>query len=62
MRLVAAYLRRDLADDLSHRLTFAIELFDALVLLVAVFLFSRGLAGAHASGYDAFAFLFVGSP
>lgn len=60
MRLVAAYLRRDLADDLSHRLTFVIELFDALVLLVAVFLFSRGLAGAHTSGYDAFAFLFVG--
>lgn len=60
MRLIAAYLRRDLADDLSHRLTFVIELFDALVLLVAVLLFSRGLEGIHASGYDAFGFLFVG--
>lgn len=60
MRLVAAYLRRDLADDLSYRLTFALELVDAFVLLAAVFLFSRGLGPVQASRYEPFAFLFVG--
>jgi len=60
VRLVAAFVRRDLADDLAHRLTFVIELIDGLVLLAAVFLLSRGLTGLHASGYPPFTFLFVG--
>lgn len=60
MRLIAAYLRRDFADDLAHRLTFVLELIDGLILLAAVFLLSRGLTGMQASGYEPFAFLFVG--
>lgn len=60
MRLVAAFVRRDLADDIAHRLTFVLELVDGLVLLAAAFLLSRGLSGLHASGYAPFPFLFVG--
>ena len=45
MRLLAAYVKRDLADDLAFRLTFVLELVDGLILLAAVFLLSRGLAG-----------------
>jgi ABC-2 type transport system permease protein len=60
MRLLAACFRRDLADDLSYRLTFIIELLDTLVLLAGVFLFSRGLGLARTSGYAPFPFLFVG--
>lgn len=60
MRLVVAYFRRDLADDLAYRLTFLLELLDALVLLAAVFLVSRGVGPVHVSGYEPFGFLFVG--
>ena len=60
MRRLLAYLRRDLFEDIRHRLSFALELVDALVLLAAVFLFSRGLGLARTSGYDPFAFLFAG--
>ena len=60
MRLLLAFLRRDFADDLSYRLTFVIELLDALVLLTAVLLLSRGLGPSGIAGYQAFPFLFVG--
>jgi ABC-2 type transport system permease protein len=60
MRLLAAYLRRDLADDLAYRLTLIIDMLDALVLLAGVFLLSRGLGPSRIGGYDPFAFLFVG--
>ena len=60
MRLLAAFLRRDFADDMSYRLTFAIELLDAIVLLAGVFLLSRGLGPSAIAGYDPFPFLFVG--
>ncbi len=60
MRLLVACFRRDLADDLSYRLTFIIELLDTLVLLAGVFLFTRGLVLARTSSYEPFPFLFVG--
>lgn len=60
MRLLMAYLRRDLADDLAYRLTLVIDMLDALVLLAGVFLLSRGLGGTQIAGYEPFAFLFVG--
>ena len=60
MRLLTAFLRRDFADDMSYRLTFVIELVDALVLLGAVFLLSRGLGPSGIDGYAPFPFLFVG--
>lgn len=60
MTRLFAYLRRDFTEDVRHRFSFALDLFDALVLLAAVFLFSRGLEGARTSGYEPFGFLFVG--
>ncbi|MDQ3169831.1 MAG: ABC transporter permease [Acidobacteriota bacterium] len=60
MRLLLAFLRRDFADDMSYRLTFLIEVLDALVLLAAVALLSRGLGPSGIAGYAAFPFLFVG--
>lgn len=60
MKRLVAYLRRDLYEDLRYRLSFALELADALVLLTAVFLFSRGFGSARTGGYDPFAFLFAG--
>lgn len=60
MRLLAAFLRRDFADDMSYRLTFLIELLDAMVLLAGLFLLSRGLGPASIAGYAPFPFLFVG--
>ncbi|MDQ3068771.1 MAG: ABC transporter permease [Acidobacteriota bacterium] len=60
MRLVAAYVRRDFADDLAHRLSFLIEIADGLVLFAAVFLFSRGIGPVSTSGYEPLPFLFAG--
>lgn len=60
MTRLFAYLRRDFSEDIRYRLSFALELIDALVLLAAVFLFSRGLQNVRTSGYEPFAFLFVG--
>lgn len=60
MRLLAAYLRRDAADDIAFPLTFIIEVGDALVLLAAVLLLARGLGPADIGGYEPFVFLFVG--
>jgi ABC-2 type transport system permease protein len=60
VRLLAAFLRRDFADDVSYRLTFVIDLIDALVLLTGVFLLSRGLGPSAIAGYEPFPFLFVG--
>ncbi len=60
MRLLGAFLRRDFAGDMSYRLTFIIELLDALVLLAGVFLLSRGLGPSAIGGYAPFPFLFVG--
>lgn len=60
MRLLLAYLRRDFNEDVRYRLSFVLDLIDALVLLAAVFLLSRGLGNVQTGGYETFAFLFVG--
>jgi len=63
MRLVwklGAFLRRDLATDLSYRLSFALEIAHVLIAVAAFFYVSKLAGGARLQGYAPFAFILVG--
>jgi len=55
-----AFLRRDLATDLSYKVSFALEGVDILIGIAAFFFFSRLIGDANPQGYDPFSFILVG--
>ena len=59
LRKALAFLRRDLATDLSYKVSFTLEGVDIMIGIAAFFFFSR-LLGDRPQGYDPFAFLLVG--
>jgi ABC-2 type transport system permease protein len=60
LRKALAFLRRDLATDLSYKVSFALEGVDILIGIAAFFFFSRLLGNSAPQGYDPFAFILIG--
>ncbi|HJN45658.1 MAG: ABC transporter permease [Vicinamibacterales bacterium] len=60
LRKALAFLRRDLATDLSYKVSFALEGVDILIGIAAFFFFSRLIGEANPQGYDPFEFILVG--
>ena len=59
-RLAAAFLRRDLATDLSYKVSLAIEAADILIAVAAFYYLSHVIGASGAGGFDAAGFLLVG--
>jgi ABC-2 type transport system permease protein len=55
-----AFLKRDLAIDVSYRLSFALEAFHVLTAVAAFYFFSRLVGEARTESYASFPFILVG--
>ncbi len=63
MRLVSkarVAVMRDFVTDVSYRVTFIIELADAVLMLLSYVFLSRVFGGARPDGYDPRAFVLIG--
>lgn len=57
---LAAFLKRDLATDVSYRLSFALEAMHVGITVAAFFFFAQLLGTTRPQGYASFPFLLVG--
>ena len=60
LTLMRVFFLRDLAIDMSYKVSIAIEIVDVLIGAAGFFYLSRVIGDRHPAGYDAFGFILVG--